>query len=149
VTSRAQKAVENTFSPEFRNRLDAIVYFNPLDPVTIGQVVGKQIMELESQLLAKGVEIELDSEVREWLAQKGYDRRMGARPMNRLIQDRIKKPLAEEILYGKLENGGRVRVKLKNGEPAFDFSGPKAKALEDRTASVPLLEAGQGDQSEE
>ncbi|MBY0470577.1 ATP-dependent Clp protease ATP-binding subunit ClpA [bacterium] len=126
---RAQKAVEQTFSPEFRNRLDAIVYFDALDPVTIGQVVGKQILELESQLLSKGVEIELDAEVREWLAQKGYDRQMGARPMARLIQDSLKKPLANEILFGKLENGGKVKVTIKDGELKFKYSVEKAKAL--------------------
>ena len=80
----SKKEVERTFSPEFRNRLDAIIYFNPLDPVTIAQVVGKQLLELETQLLAKGVEVEVDSEVREWLASQGYDRLMGARPMARI-----------------------------------------------------------------
>jgi ATP-dependent Clp protease ATP-binding subunit ClpA len=117
----ASRAVEQTFSPEFRNRLDAIVYFNPLDPVTVAQVVGKHLLELEAQLLAKGVEVEVDEEVREWLAQKGHDRAMGARPMARLIQDRLKKPLAEEILFGKLEHGGRARITLKDGEPHFEF----------------------------
>lgn len=129
--SGAQKAVERTFSPEFRNRLDATVYFNSLGPVTVGQVVGKQLLELESQLLAKGVDIEVDPEVREWMAQKGYDRTMGARPMGRLIQDKLKKPLAEEILFGKLEHGGHVRIYLKrgpqggvaDGEPAFEITG--------------------------
>ena len=117
----ASKAVETTFSPEFRNRLDAIVYFNALDPVTVGHVVGKQIVELESQLLAKGVEIEIAPDVRDWLARKGYDRTLGARPMNRLIQDKIKKHLAEEILFGSLEGGGSVRVYLKDDAPAFDI----------------------------
>ena len=124
----SQKAVENAFSPEFRNRLDAIVYFNPLDPVTIGQVVGKQLIELESQLLAKTVEIEFDSAVREWLAQKGYDRQMGARPMARLIQDKIKRPLADEILFGRLENGGQVSVSVKNDELSFAIT-PKVAAV--------------------
>ncbi len=121
-SSRAQKAVEMTFSPEFRNRLDAIIYFNALDPVTIGQVVGKQLVELESQLLARGVDLTVDAEVREWLATKGYDPRLGARPMRRLIQDRLKKPLAEHLLFGALENGGRVHVKLKDGEPDFEIT---------------------------
>ena len=132
----ASKAVETTFSPEFRNRLDAIIYFNALDPVTVGHVVGKQIVELESQLLAKGVEIEIDTDVREWLARKGYDRTLGARPMNRLIQDKIKKHLAEEILFGALEEGGSVRVYLKDGEPAFDIKkalnpGKKSRASDE------------------
>jgi ATP-dependent Clp protease ATP-binding subunit ClpA len=109
----SQKAVEQAFSPEFRNRLDAIVYFNPLDPITVGQVVGKQLMELESQLLARQVEVDVGSDVREWLAHKGYDRQMGARPLARLIQDKVKRPLSEEILFGKLEFGGQVRVFMK------------------------------------
>lgn len=118
----AKKAVEQTFSPEFRNRLDSIVYFNALDPIAVAQVVGKQILELESQLLAKGVEIELTPEVREWLAQKGYDKLMGARPMARVIQDHLKRPLSEEILFGKLEKGGRVKVIFVEGKLQFEFS---------------------------
>jgi ATP-dependent Clp protease ATP-binding subunit ClpA len=118
--SAAAKAVENTFSPEFRNRLDAIVYFNPLDPLTVGQVVGKQLLELESQLLAKHVDIEVSEDARQWLAEKGYDRRMGARPLGRLIQDKIKRPLSEEILFGKLEHGGHVRLCIKDGELTFE-----------------------------
>jgi ATP-dependent Clp protease ATP-binding subunit ClpA len=117
----AQKAVENTFSPEFRNRLDSIVYFNPLDPLTVGQVVGKQLVELESQLLSKHVELDVGADAREWLAQKGYDRKMGARPMARLIQDKIKKPLAEEILFGKLEHGGEVHVRVREDDLVFDI----------------------------
>jgi ATP-dependent Clp protease ATP-binding subunit ClpA len=133
--SGALKAVEQTFTPEFRNRLDSIVYFNPLDPVTVGQVVGKQILELESQLLAKKVEVEVGLEVRDWLAQKGYDRTMGARPLARLIQDQIKKPLAEEILFGKLENGGRVEVLVRNGELAFEFKKASVPKRESETVS--------------
>jgi ATP-dependent Clp protease ATP-binding subunit ClpA len=123
--TQAQKAVEQTFSPEFRNRLDSIVYFNPLDPATVSQVVGKQLMELESQLLSKNVDVEFDHELKDWLAQRGYDRLMGARPMARIIQDKIKKPLSEEILFGKLEEGGKVRVNIQNGEPVFEIL-PKA-----------------------
>ena len=133
--SGAQKAVEQTFTPEFRNRLDSIVYFNSLDPVTVGQVVGKQILELESQLLAKKVEVEVGLEVRDWLAQKGYDRTMGARPLARLIQDKIKKPLAEEILFGKLEDGGRVEVLVKNDELVFEFKKALAPKRESETVS--------------
>jgi ATP-dependent Clp protease ATP-binding subunit ClpA len=101
--------------------LDAIVYFNPLDIMTVGQVVGKQIVELESQLLAKGVDVHLEADAREWLARKGYDKQMGARPLARLIQDKIKKPLAEEILFGKLENGGDVTITIKNDDIAFEI----------------------------
>jgi ATP-dependent Clp protease ATP-binding subunit ClpA len=131
----AQKAVEQTFSPEFRNRLDSVVYFNPLDPSTVVQVVAKHLMELESQLLSKGVDIEFTAELKDWLAQKGYDRLMGARPLARLIQDRIKKPLSEEILFGKLENGGKVKMFLRDGElsyeilPAFDNLNSNSSSL--------------------
>lgn len=120
-SSQASKAVEQTFTPEFRNRLDSIVYFNPLDPLTVGHVVGKQLMELESQLLVRKVDLEYGPDLKDWLAQKGYDRLMGARPLARLIQDKIKKPLSEEILFGKLENGGKVRVSIRNGEPDFEI----------------------------
>jgi ATP-dependent Clp protease ATP-binding subunit ClpA len=122
TTSAPQKAVEQTFSPEFRNRLDSIVYFSPLDTGTVNQVVGKQLMELESQLLVKKVDVEFTPEVKDWLAQKGYDRRMGARPLARLIQDKIKRPLSEEILFGKLESGGKVQVSIKDDEIVFDYT---------------------------
>ncbi|MEW6056940.1 MAG: ATP-dependent Clp protease ATP-binding subunit ClpA [Bdellovibrionota bacterium] len=125
----SQKEVERTFSPEFRNRLDGTIFFNPLDPVAIAQVVGKQLMELESQLLAKGVELEVTSDVREWLARKGYDPLMGARPLTRIIQDKLKKPLAEEILFGKLENGGTARVSVRNEEFIFEFVPPRQRVL--------------------
>lgn len=117
----AQKAVEQTFSPEFRNRLDAIVYFNPLDQRTIQQVVDKHLLELESQLLGKQVEISFENEVKQYLAEKGYDRLMGARPMGRLIQESIKRPLSEQILFGELENGGSVRVFLSDGKLEFEI----------------------------
>ncbi len=117
--SNAQKAVEQTFTPEFRNRLDGIVFFNALDPITIAQVVDKQLAELESQLLTKNVECEFSATARQWLADKGYDRALGARPMARLIQDKIKKPLASELLFGRLEKGGKVLVDLKDGELCF------------------------------
>ncbi len=121
VQSFSNKEVERTFSPEFRNRLDSIVVFNGLDPLTIAQVVGKQLIELESQLLAKKVEMEVTPEVREWLAQTGYDAKMGARPMARLIQDKIKRPLSEEVLFGKLEKGGQVRLTIVDDKIHFEF----------------------------
>lgn len=133
-TKAAQKAVEQTFSPEFRNRLDAIVYFNPLDPITVGHIVGKQLMELESQLLERKVEIDFEPEVREWLALKGYDRQLGARPMQRLIQDSLKKPLSEQILFGELEGGGEVRVYMKDEKPAFEIK--KAKVSDSESSSA-------------
>ncbi|HRK02245.1 MAG TPA: AAA family ATPase, partial [Oligoflexia bacterium] len=128
-----QKEVEKAFSPEFRNRLDSIVYFNALDPVTIAQIVGKQLAELESQLLARNVEIQVDEDVRAWLGEKGYDPVMGARPMARLIQEKIRKPLSLEILFGALEKGGHVRVMLENDEPKLFVTG--------RTSEDPELES--------
>jgi ATP-dependent Clp protease ATP-binding subunit ClpA len=130
-SSVTSKEVERTFSPEFRNRLDSIVYFKPLDPITIGQVVGKQLVELETQLLAKNIEIDVTSDAREWLGTHGYDPAMGARPMARLIQEKIKRPLSEEILFGKLENGGKVRVDVEKGEFVFSFSPAPPRATVD------------------
>ena len=88
----------------------------------MGQVVGKQLVELETQLLAKNVEIQVGEDVREWLAQKGYDRTMGARPLARVIQDHLKKPLADEILFGRLEFGGLVRISMKNELPVLEIT---------------------------
>jgi ATP-dependent Clp protease ATP-binding subunit ClpA len=124
TSGQSKKEVERVFTPEFRNRLDAIVIFKSLDPVAVGQVVGRQLMELESQLLARRIELEVSSDVREWLAHHGYDPKMGARPMGRLVQERIKRPLSEEILFGKLEGGGRVRISLKDSADPRD---PKAE----------------------
>jgi ATP-dependent Clp protease ATP-binding subunit ClpA len=118
-SNAAQKELERTFSPEFRNRLDAVVFFNPLSMPMMEQVVSKQLVELEHLLLAKNIEIEFDADVRTWLTNKGYDPKMGARPLGRVIQDEIKRPLSEEILFGKLENGGAVRVCLKDDKPHF------------------------------
>ncbi len=118
-TSIAQKELERVFSPEFRNRLDSTVFFSPLDMKMMDQVVGKQLVELEHLLLAKNIEIDFDQSVRDWLSKKGFDRKMGARPLARVIQDEIKRPLSEEILFGKLENGGDVRVLIKDDRPQF------------------------------
>lgn len=118
-SSAAQKEVERMFSPEFRNRMDGMIFFNPLDPSTMDQVVNKQLLELEHLLLAKDIEIDFEQNVREWLAKKGYDRKMGARPLARVIQDELKRPLSEEILFGKLEKGGSVHVKLKEDKVQF------------------------------
>lgn len=114
------EVINRTFTPEFRNRLDAIVHFDALSEQQIQHVVDKFIFELEEKLRQKNVEIELTSEVRTWLAEKGYDKLMGARPMARLIQDKIKKPLADEILFGILEKGGKVVVDVENDELSFE-----------------------------
>ncbi len=113
--------INRIFSPEFRNRLDSIINFKSLDEKTIGHVVDKFVLELESQLADKNVTIELEEAARTWLAERGYDPAMGARPMARLIQDKIKRPLADELLFGKLADGGNVVVRVKNDELTFDF----------------------------
>ena len=107
-------AVERTFSPEFRNRLDGIVYFNPLGMPEIERVVDKQIDELRSLIAAKHVTIALDPDARTWIATKGFDRTFGARPMARLIERIVKKPLSEMLLFGTLSEGGSVRIVVEN-----------------------------------
>jgi ATP-dependent Clp protease ATP-binding subunit ClpA len=113
--------IKRLFSPEFRNRLDATIQFKPLDETTIAHVVDKFILELEAQLADKHVTIELDNAARAWLAQRGYDPTMGARPMARLIQEQVKKPLANELLFGSLASGGHVKVTARDSALAFDF----------------------------
>ncbi|MFL6548899.1 MAG: ATP-dependent Clp protease ATP-binding subunit ClpA [Povalibacter sp.] len=110
--SDGMEAIRRLFSPEFRNRLDAIIQFNSLDPRTIQRVVDKLLVEVEAQLEQKGVQLHVDDAAREWLTRKGYDPKMGARPMARVIQDGIKRPLAEELLFGKLSGGGHAFVSL-------------------------------------
>jgi len=110
--SDGMEAIRRIFTPEFRNRLDAVIQFGGLDPVTIERVVDKLILEVEMQLEQKGVSITLDDAARGWVAEKGYDPKMGARPMARVIQEHIKRPLAEELLFGRLVGGGNVRVSV-------------------------------------
>ncbi|MBE1296662.1 MAG: ATP-dependent Clp protease ATP-binding subunit ClpA [Rhodobacteraceae bacterium] len=109
-------AIERTFTPEFRNRLDAVISFAPLPKEVILQVVEKFVLQLEAQLMDRNVSIELTRKAAEWLADKGYDDKMGARPLGRVIQEHIKKPLAEELLFGKLTKGGIVKVGIKDGK---------------------------------
>ena len=113
-SSDVKESIKKMFDPEFRNRLDAIIHFNPLDKRTISNVVDKFLIELEVQLDDKKVTIEITEGAREWLADNGYDKIMGARPMSRLIQKMIKRPLAEELLFGKLMQGGHVIASLEN-----------------------------------
>ena len=116
-TTDGLEAIRRMFAPEFRNRIDAIVQFAPLEPATIERVVDKLIVEVEAQLEQKGVQLSVEDDARRWIAKTGYDPKMGARPMARLIQERIKRPLAEELLFGKLVNGGHVEVTLsEDGE---------------------------------
>ncbi len=120
-SSDAMEEIKRMFSPEFRNRLDAIIQFRALAPETIAHVVDKFLVELESQLDAKKVTMEVTLEARAWLAEHGYDRLMGARPMSRLIREKIKKPLAEELLFGKLEHGGHVHVIVRDDDIAIEI----------------------------
>ncbi len=113
-------AIKKQFSPEFRNRLDAVINFASLDAKTIALVVDKFIMELDEQLQTKGVTLTVEQEARDWLAENGHDEAMGARPMARLIQEKLKKPLANELLFGQLTNGGNVVVSVKDGELFLD-----------------------------
>ncbi len=110
--SDGMEAIRRIFTPEFRNRLDAVIQFAALEPATIERVVDKIILEVEAQLEAKGVTISLDDAARRWIAERGYDPKMGARPMARTIQEHIKRPLAEELLFGRLAGGGHVRVSV-------------------------------------
>ncbi|HEX4267331.1 MAG TPA: ATP-dependent Clp protease ATP-binding subunit ClpA [Steroidobacteraceae bacterium] len=110
--SDGMEAIRRSFTPEFRNRLDAVIQFASLDPVTIERVVDKLVLEVEMQLEQKGVSISLDDAARRWIAERGYDPKMGARPMARTIQEHIKRPLAEELLFGRLVGGGHVRVSV-------------------------------------
>ena len=111
-SSDAMRVIKKMFSPEFRNRLDAIIQFEPLNETSIARVVDKLIVELETQLGKTDVTIELEPAARTWIAERGYDKKMGARPMERVIQEYIKRPLAEELLFGQLTDGGHVRVDL-------------------------------------
>ncbi|OYZ98236.1 MAG: ATP-dependent Clp protease ATP-binding subunit ClpA, partial [Novosphingobium sp. 17-62-8] len=122
------EAVKKMFTPEFRNRLDAIVPFSYLPTEVVSRVVDKFILQLELQLADQNVHIQFDADARSWLAKKGYDKLYGARPMARLIQEKVKKPLAEELLFGKLANGGEVHVSLKEDALSFELT-PAAPKL--------------------
>ncbi|HIP79739.1 MAG TPA: ATP-dependent Clp protease ATP-binding subunit ClpA, partial [Kiloniellaceae bacterium] len=120
-TEDGDEAIKKLFTPEFRNRLDAIIPFDNLKPEIVARVVDKFVIQLEAQLADRQVSIELSDAAREWLAKKGYDKQFGARPLGRVIQDQIKKPLAEELLFGKLSKGGVVRVDIEDGIPSFSY----------------------------
>jgi ATP-dependent Clp protease ATP-binding subunit ClpA len=128
-------AIKRLFTPEFRNRLDATITFAGLTPEIVGRVVEKFVMQLEAQLADRNVTIELSSAAKEWLAERGYDRLYGARPLGRVIQEHIKKALAEELLFGKLVKGGAVKVTLKDNKLDFEIT----------EASVPALPKPEGD----
>jgi ATP-dependent Clp protease ATP-binding subunit ClpA len=121
-TGHDEEAINRMFTPEFRNRLDAVISFAALSPDTIGRVVDKFVLQLEEQLADRNVTIELDASARDWLAVKGYDPLFGARPLARVIQEHIKKPLAEELLFGKLAKGGTVRVYAEKDADKLSFA---------------------------
>ncbi len=126
---RSKQAIEKVFSPEFRNRLDAIISFDPLTPAVMETIVEKFILQLEAQLSERSIAITLDPEARAWLARKGYDPVYGARPLARVIQTEVRDPLTDEILFGRLEQGGTVTIRLADDTLTFDF--------EVRTAPAP------------
>ncbi|MFN4091778.1 MAG: ATP-dependent Clp protease ATP-binding subunit ClpA [Brevundimonas sp.] len=124
VEGEDDKAIQRLFAPEFRNRLDAIVAFKALNSETIRQVVIKFILQLEAQLADRNITITMTDEATDWLAKNGFDELYGARPLGRTIQEHIKKPLADDILFGRLTRGGHVKVQLKDGKIDFDITGP-------------------------
>jgi len=132
-----EEAINRAFTPEFRNRLDAVIPFAPLNPETIGRVVDKFIMQLEAQLGDRGVTIQLTDDARHWLGKKGYDPSMGARPLSRIIQHHVKKPLADELLFGRLTKGGAVSIGVADDQLTFEYHPPepgqeKQSAAEER-----------------
>jgi ATP-dependent Clp protease ATP-binding subunit ClpA len=132
-------AIERTFTPEFRNRLDAVIAFAPLSKEVIHQVVTKFVLQLEAQLMDRNVHIDLSAQAAEWLGEKGYDDKMGARPLGRVIQEYIKKPLAEELLFGKLTKGGTVRVDVKDDALHLTYEEPQKARISGQ--KTPLLTA--------
>jgi ATP-dependent Clp protease ATP-binding subunit ClpA len=136
-----EEAIKRMFTPEFRNRLDAIVPFSYLPPEVVGRVVDKFILQLELQLADRNVHIDLDENARKWLTERGYDKLYGARPMGRLVQEKIKQPLAEELLFGKLVHGGEVKVRIKDNAPVFEItSAPPKPPKGKKKSAAPTLE---------
>lgn len=129
ATLDGNDAIRRMFAPEFRNRLDAVIQFRHLDPSVLNQVVDKFLTELEVQLTARNVVIEVTEVAREWLAIHGYDRKMGARPMARLIQEHIKKPLADELIFGRLAEGGNVMITIENDKIVYKIKELTGRAL--------------------
>src|SRR6187401_1513854 len=131
-----EEAVKKLFTPEFRNRLDAIVPFDYLPTEVVARVVEKFILQLELQLADRNVHISLDDEAKVWLTERGYDKLYGARPMGRLIQEKVKQPLAVELLFGKLVDGGEVKVRMKDGAPSFEITPAPPKAAKAKPKKV-------------
>jgi ATP-dependent Clp protease ATP-binding subunit ClpA len=129
-SSDGMEAIRKSFTPEFRNRLDAIIQFAQLDGESIKRVVDKLVVELEAKLGNNNVTLELDDAARQWIAERGYDAKMGARPMSRIIQEHIKRPLAEELLFGNLSEGGHVRITVGPDDNLQLSAEPVVKELE-------------------
>ncbi|HIQ40684.1 MAG TPA: ATP-dependent Clp protease ATP-binding subunit ClpA, partial [Sulfurivirga caldicuralii] len=108
--------LKKTFTPEFRNRLDAVIQFAPLEPAAMARVVDKYILQLEAQLAGKKVRLNVTPQAHQWLCEQGYDRQLGARPMERLVREKIKQPLAELILFGELKDGGQLEIDVEKGQ---------------------------------
>ena len=136
------EAIEKLFSPEFRNRLDAIIPFAPLEHDVIRLVVDKFIMQLDAQLAERNVEIELTEVARDWLANRGYDRNYGARPLTRVVQEHIKKPLADQLLFGDLTGGGLALVDVEDDALVVTVKAPPQKALPGKRTALPAPERG-------
>jgi ATP-dependent Clp protease ATP-binding subunit ClpA len=128
------EAIRRQFTPEFRNRLDAIIQFRPLPIDVVMKVVDKFLMEMENQLADKGVTVEVSADAREWLAEHGFDEKMGARPMKRIIQEHIKRPLADELLFGELAEGGEVEVSVREDGSALELK------CRSRAAAAPVAD---------
>jgi len=129
------EAIKRGFTPEFRNRLDAIIQFRSLGTRQVANVVDKLLLELEQQLEDNGVTLQVGDEVRQWLGEKGYDVVLGARPMARLIQDKLKRPLAEQMLFGDLADGGTARFDLEDGEPVLTAT-PAAESVTEESSTA-------------
>ena len=129
-SSDGMEIIRKSFTPEFRNRLDAIIQFDTLDSESIKRVVDKLVVELEAKLGNNNVTLELDDVARKWIAERGYDAKMGARPMARIIQEHIKRPLAEELLFGSLSDGGHVRISVGPDDTLVLNAEPLLKELE-------------------
>ena len=129
-SSDGMEIIRKSFTPEFRNRLDAIIQFAPLDSESVKRVVDKLVVELEAKLGNNDVTLELDDSARQWIAERGYDAKMGARPMSRVIQEHIKRPLAEELLFGSLADGGHVRITVGDNDQLELNAEPVVKELE-------------------
>lgn len=132
-SSDGMEAIRKMFTPEFRNRIDVVIQFQPLAEEVIDHVVDKFLVELQAQLDEKRVSLDVDAAARRWLAKRGFDPEMGARPMARIIKEHIKKPLAEELLFGRLAKGGRISITLSNDELSFEIEGVEAEEVETET----------------